>query len=381
MTENTSKSIYEQKNVVREDDLLSCLKYGLKVKYQSFNQEKTASGMRTTFTLQGDFDHCDIAMNGTDGVDPIFRINHTHDVYGNLESMRMSQDAGPIWNIDFVFTTEINWLGISTAKGSTYGKTSSELQARVMSMALEEHPFYQKCWNCAVWSNNPDVLFIMTESQLKTFYTYWIRSDAKQDYVTTFYGMTGDSTTDKNREDDFGGLIEFGSSGDRPPTTLLPKKAGKTQNWYKVLECTKPGVEYYEAPTYELTETSKASSKNKAAWAVSQKLGKISEPQEGDFGIKKLLKGNWLCEGASTRFDGKYWLTTMTFLHSPEESGWDTDLYDYEKGYTRKSWEEKDDLDPTKPPFPDGFTAPKGYRIRKVRPKKATEPGKGETDL
>ena len=59
----------------------------------------------------------------------------------------------------------------------------------------------------------------------------------------------------------------------------------------------------------------------------------------------------------------------MTFLHSGDENGWDTDLYDYEKGYKKKAWEERDDLDPEKPKWPEGFSAPEGYRVRKVRPK------------
>lgn len=82
---------------------------------------------------------------------------------------------------------------------------------------------------------------------------------------------------------------------------------------------------------YELTETSKAVSKNKTAWNVSSKLGKIAEPSEGDFGVNEKLGGDWLCESASTRFDGKYWLTTFTFLHSGDRQGWDKDLYEEEE--------------------------------------------------
>ena len=81
---------------------------------------------------------------------------------------------------------------------------------------------------------------------------------------------------------------------------------------------------------YELTEVARAASKSKTAWNVSKKLGKIAEPSEGDFGVKKTLGGDWLCEAASTRFDGRYWLTTFTFLHSGDEKGWDKDLYDPE---------------------------------------------------
>ena len=45
----------------------------------------------------------------------------------------------------------------------------------------------------------------------------------------------------------------------------------------------------------------------------------------GDFGIVKKLGGNWLCEGGSVSYDGKYWIATCTYAHSPD--GWDKDLY------------------------------------------------------
>lgn len=43
------------------------------------------------------------------------------------------------------------------------------------------------------------------------------------------------------------------------------------------------------------------------------------------FGIVKKLGGNWLCEGGSVSYDGKYWIATCTYAHSPD--GWDQDLY------------------------------------------------------
>jgi hypothetical protein len=33
-----------------------------------------------------------------------------------------------------------------------------------------------------------------------------------------------------------------------------------------------------------------------------------------------------LCEGGSISFNGKYWLASVTYAHSPV--GWDKDLYD-----------------------------------------------------
>jgi len=91
---------------------------------------------------------------------------------------------------------------------------------------------------------------------------------------------------------------------------------------------TKPGVSSYDFPIYELTEKSKHINKSKAAWAVTKKAGKIATPDNGDFDIVSKFGGNWLCEGGTVSFDGRYWIATVTYVHSPDSNGWDADLYD-----------------------------------------------------
>lgn len=44
-------------------------------------------------------------------------------------------------------------------------------------------------------------------------------------------------------------------------------------------------------------------------------------------GIVDKLGGDWLCEGGSISYDGKYWIAQCTYAHSPEKTGWDKDLY------------------------------------------------------
>jgi hypothetical protein len=95
--------------------------------------------------------------------------------------------------------------------------------------------------------------------------------------------------------------------------------------WKLVKDKQKPGYEGYDYPIYELTESSKHSSKKAAGWAIAKKAGKISDPDNGDFGIKSKLGGDWLCEGGQISFDGKYWIASCTFAHSPD--GWDQDIY------------------------------------------------------
>ena len=63
---------------------------------------------------------------------------------------------------------------------------------------------------------------------------------------------------------------------------------------------------------------------------LSRKMGRIAEPINGDFGIVKKFGGNWLCDGGSIQWDGKYWVATLTYTHSGDSKGWDRSLYSEE---------------------------------------------------
>ena len=102
----------------------------------------------------------------------------------------------------------------------------------------------------------------------------------------------------------------------------MPQVGDGETPWIIMQDKTKPGVETYDYPVYEITESSRYSNKNKAGWAVQHRAGRISSPTLGTFGISY---GNWLCEGATISYDGKDWVSTCTYVHSPD--GWDTDLY------------------------------------------------------
>lgn len=109
----------------------------------------------------------------------------------------------------------------------------------------------------------------------------------------------------------------------------LPETNADGKRWKVYKRPTKEGIDYYQVPTYELTESSKHNSQKQAGWATAKKAGKIAVPKNGDFSIVKNYGGNWLCEGASISFDGKFWIANCTYVWSPD--GWDKDLYDYEE--------------------------------------------------
>lgn len=98
--------------------------------------------------------------------------------------------------------------------------------------------------------------------------------------------------------------------------------------WTPLIGRYKPGVTSYDFPVYEMTQYGRFKDKSSAGKLVSDKIGKIVKPMKGDFGLNKKLEGNWLCEGASVRYDGKYWIGTITYIHSADAFGWDQDLYD-----------------------------------------------------
>lgn len=98
--------------------------------------------------------------------------------------------------------------------------------------------------------------------------------------------------------------------------------------WTPLIGRYKPGVTSYDYPVYEMTQYGKFKDKSSAGNLVSNKIGKIVTPAKGDFGINNKLDGNWLCEGATVRSDGKYWIGTITYIHSADSLGWDPDLYD-----------------------------------------------------
>ena len=79
--------------------------------------------------------------------------------------------------------------------------------------------------------------------------------------------------------------------------------------------------------TFSLKEMSKHVDKMKASWCVQQRAGRIAKPLNGDFGITGNWGGDWLCQGGSVSFDGKYWVAVLTYLWSGDYKGWDEDLY------------------------------------------------------
>lgn len=207
--------------------------------------------------------------------------------------MNLGQDEGPVWYAELEWGIEYDSEGNPQPAGDNYGPKQSSLNVRMLSLPLENRANYHTNWNHALIGLGTD-----------TVPDWWATAS---DLV-----ISGDT--------DFKIYRWIKEASEIP----LEKTDGKS--WKMLREKTMPGVESYDFPIYELTESSKHTTQDKAGWAIAERSGLIAEPTNGDFDIVNKLGGNWLCEGGSVNYDGKYWIATCTYAHSPD--GWDERLYD-----------------------------------------------------
>lgn len=251
--------------------------------YQGFSKTVSSNGFTVEETYKGYKAECETFMNG-------YSIGQTSTAgYGTLKNIQFSQSDGPFWTVTLEWSTERDSNGNLTPDGTSYGPTQSSVTVRMLSLPLQSKWNYETRWNYILASkgNLPEPTWWSTATNLD------IPAADAQNYKW------------------------YKEAGEIPSDGVWKMCKGKTM----------PGVECWTKPIYELQEMSKHNSQTQAGWAISSKSGKIADPINGDFGIKKLLGGNWLCEGGSISYDGKHWIATCTYAHSPD--GWDTRLYFY----------------------------------------------------
>lgn len=268
----------------------------LQIKYRGVTREKSSDEFITTIIYQGSKEVCEEALKH-------FRVNTTNKEYGNLESVRMTQDAGPFWNIEVHYSTEND-----TSKGSGYGPNQSELNVRMISMPLESKKNYHKRWNFNLYA---------TKKNAPTP-DFWNTADYENDGIRGDYEYGGGDPSQAPK----GAYYCWGKNYSDCPA--LPQGS----NWFKIKKMTKPGIESYDYPSYELTERNKHTTQQRAGWAIAKKSGKIAKPENGDFGITSKYGGDWLCEGGTISWNGRYWESQISYLYSP--TGWDQSIYNDE---------------------------------------------------
>lgn len=185
----------------------------------------------------------------------------------------------------------------------------SELTVRSMSNPIENHPNYRKKWNYNLY-------YLGAYPSESDYIDAWNNATAENEMIAA--GGTYTGPTNFNPANTYycwgKGVADCGSAPDG-------------YIWVKLKNMTKPGIETYDYPVYEMTQYGKHKNKSQAGWAVSSKIGKTAKPTKGDFGIDAKLAGNWLCEGGQVRHNGKYWVSALTYVFSGNGKNWDDDIY------------------------------------------------------
>ena len=220
---------------------------------------------------------CTIAING-------FLI------IGNVKRNRVYQESGDLWCCDLSWTS-----GSKTAPTSEpltlYGDKSSQLEGGLLQNPLENHPNFKTNWKYYLCTT-------LTEGAIPSWWETandTISPDPNYKWVETLAELP--QTADAN---------------------------GKT--WYELAAPTMPGVTHYDIATYIIRESVKCRSASTAGNIVCGKLNAITSPGE-DFGIASAVGGEWKCDGANIRWDGKNWIADLTYTLSGDSSGWDERLY------------------------------------------------------
>ncbi len=299
-----------------KDDMKSCLIDELKIKYQGFTRDIGQGYKRTTIIYQGSFKLCNDALNNE------FFINNYSSEYGTIESVRMTQEDGPIWNIEVSYVIDTSGdnssdssigTGTESAAGTSKEAMHSSLNVTMMSVSLESLPHYRKRWN-----NNLYTTAVLINNTERTLVKEIVASATFED--DKIKGTSFDPIYNKPTSSNDLRLAWAKSESDLPALDTGLK-------WLPLFYMSMPGVDSIDIPSYELTQYSEHNNKTDAAWAISQKAGCITTPPKGDFGMSKMYGGNWLCLGGTVQNNGKKWIATCTYQWSPDK--WDSRIYPF----------------------------------------------------
>lgn len=222
--------------------------------YKGFRKSITNNGRTTEETYTGYKEQCEQFIS-------TYRIGQFSPDYGTLSNISLSQEDGPYWTVALEWSVEKNENGEDQGTGNSYGPTSSSLTVRMLSLPLEKSAKYRTNWN-----------YILVGYNTKVIPDWWYTTKS----LTIPEGFENKYKWIKENSE----LLTLD-----PPVTKenIENENLITSKWKIVKDKTKPGVESYDYPIYELTESSKHSSKTSAGWAVAKKAGKIESPSNGDF--------------------------------------------------------------------------------------------------
>lgn len=294
------------------------------IKYQGFTQTKTTDNLNTQVTYQSTKEGIEHFLSS----ETKWKIGTVDDDWGRLDSINSQPGDGPFWNAILTYNKPLQGIYTTTGGSDDNKPQQNSLTVRIVSMPIQSHKNYKKIWN-----------------------NYLIGRGDLQDPPTleTVSGLNLDGATALINAHP--GQLRWVKSDSDLPTQ--PEMINEEPVYWKILvNPTKLGVETYDMPTYEISQTARHSDRQNAAWSLATKSGKLKFPGgTGDFGLeaKTYPSSNnpastppcyhWLCQGGNLNFDGKYWNASCTYQWSPEDTGWDQQIYDVAQDY---GWSNKD---------------------------------------
>lgn len=229
--------------------------------------------------------------------------------YGYLMNWQLKQQDAVFWNLNVNYSNQDPY-SITVNIGTATQPTTYTCTTVMKSLALQTRANYKYIWNHVL--------------------IYLDTKDGNSAYTPPSYETVAalNSSNYKSIINASNGHLKWIKDANEMPTQPVYEETVGANNepvqtphyWKIAYQCSKPGVEYYQMPTYEITQSSR--SRGQPTWWKNNLPGKIVAPSN-TFGI---TGGQWLCHGGQIRYDGKAYDASCTYQWTPGE--WDSDLYD-----------------------------------------------------
>lgn len=340
----------------------------VKYKYLGYEQTKNSDNLLTQVTFQGTKEKLaqELASNAA------WQIGYWREDFGRLQSTKYNPVDGVFWNVILNFNKPLN-LGVPVHSDDNNHPQNSYLDIGLISVPIEKHPDYDYRWNhfLAVTTPYTPPATPLTPIERDWSIVYDLMEKLEEGHLippweNKWNEQVADTLINYGAEQNFNASLDMvwlkdrnqmprekvnflKSTGQTNPDTGEQIYEPAVAMWaifepeYATLDMEtlpfKPGIQYYDMPTYTITETGRYTNRNDAKWAIIQG-GTLAVPRLGDFGLQlyyhpqlssatsaSIPSCYWRCEGGNIEFDGKYYTATCKYTWSPDPTGWDTQIY------------------------------------------------------
>lgn len=282
------------------------------LEYKGFTQTKSTNNFTTVETYNGTESTLKSGINSGDKPDETsgngkWKPGYIHSSYGRLDNITIKQTDGPFWQATVTYNNSTIYSG--GGGGEDQRATSASLDIVMKSMPLETHPQYKYIWNHILIRKGEyedgsiDIDSLAAISGLNI-------AQAK-DLVNRSSGFLRWIKTDSQIPTEVTYRQDSPDSGSEPVPIV----------WTIAQYMTKPGVQYYQFPSYVIREYGRYTSLASSYWFTTIRAGRRCEPTITTFGI---TSGQWLCLGGTSSFDGKYYNCDCSYEWAPD---WDHQIY------------------------------------------------------